>query len=248
MAGFIEPQGRRVLMLQGPHGPFFRQLGRMLAEAGCAIWRIGFNRGDQAFWRGPGYIPYRGRLEEWSTFLSTTLEDLGISDLVLYGDTRPVHAEAVAIARARGITVHVFEEGYIRPYWVTYERGGSNGHSRLMQMSVTGMRAALSQTQTEHVPAPARWGDMREHVFYGAMYHFFVMTGNRAYPFFHPHRDLTVREEFRLYLRRLLMMPAHAVERAVATRRVRRGGFPYHLVLLQLEHDASSAAIRRSSR
>ena len=28
---------------------------------------------------------------------------------------------AIALARARGITVHVFEEGYLRPYWVTYD-------------------------------------------------------------------------------------------------------------------------------
>lgn len=232
-------QGSRILMLQGPHGPFFRHLGKMLAEAGCAVWRVGFNRGDSIFWRGPGYIAYRGRHEEWGNFFATTIEDLGITDIVLYGDTRPVHAEAIGIARSRGLRVHVFEEGYIRPYWVTYERGGANGHSRLMQMGLAQMRAALARCPGDHVAVPARWGDMREHVFYGALYHFFVMTGHRAYPFFTPHRDLTVRQEFRLYLRRLLLMPAHAVQRARASHRIRRGGFPFHLVLLQLEHDAS---------
>jgi capsular polysaccharide export protein len=44
---------------------------------------------------------------------------------------------------ARGITVHVFEEGYLRPYWVTYERGGANGNSPLMAMTVDEMRRAL---------------------------------------------------------------------------------------------------------
>ena len=34
-------------------------------------------------------------------------------------------------------------------------------------------------------------------------------------------------------------MPAHAVERIAETQRIKLGGFPYHLVLLQLEHDAS---------
>ena len=34
-------------------------------------------------------------------------------------------------------------------------------------------------------------------------------------------------------------MPWHRAERLAATRRIHHGGFPYHLVLLQLEHDAS---------
>ena len=54
-----------------------------------------------------------------------------------------------------------------------------------------------------------------------------------------PHRALTVGQEFLLYLRRLALMPFHALERRIATFRIRHGGFPYHLVILQLEHDAS---------
>jgi capsular polysaccharide export protein len=34
-------------------------------------------------------------------------------------------------------------------------------------------------------------------------------------------------------------MPLHRMERRLATFRIRRGGFPYHLAILQLEHDAS---------
>jgi capsular polysaccharide export protein len=83
---------------------------------------------------------------------------------------------------------------------------------------------------------------MRQHVFYGALYHFLVMIWNRRYRNFRPHRGVTVLQEFRLYLRRLLLMPTHMIERRIATARVRKGGFPYHLALLQLEHDASFRA------
>jgi capsular polysaccharide export protein len=48
-----------------------------------------------------------------------------------------------------------------------------------------------------------------------------------------------VSQEFRLYLKRLVLMPLQAIERIVATWRIRRGSFPYHLALLQLEHDSS---------
>ncbi len=234
---------RRILMLQGPHGPFFGQLADALRAAGHSVWRVGFNRGDQVFWRGrPGYVPFRGAPTDWPSVCSDLLVTMRITDIVLYGDTRPIHAQAVQVARARGVAVHVFEEGYLRPYWITYERGGSNGHSRLMDMSVADMRRALARSRIDPPEVPARWGELREHMFYGALYHFCVMAANGAYPGFHPHRGITVAGEFRLHLRRLLLLPWHAGERWLATRRVRKGGFPYHLVLMQLEHDASFQA------
>ncbi|MBN9677092.1 capsule biosynthesis protein [Salipiger bermudensis] len=231
---------RVFLFLQGPHGPFFHRLGAMLRRAGAEVWRVGFNAGDRAFWFHPqSYLPFDGSPEDWPARLEALLSEKRVTDLVLYGDTRRIHAEAIAHARARGLTVHVFEEGYMRPYWVSYERGGSNGHSRLMDMGIEEMRTALAQSDMEAPLPPGHWGDMRQHIFYGALYHWFVMFRNRDYRNFRPHRDLNVAQEFRLYLKRLLLMPLHRAERLLETLRIRRGGFPYHLVLMQLEHDAS---------
>lgn len=236
----LSGEGKRFLLLQGPHGPFFARLGRMLARSGAQVWRVGFNRGDRAFWHdGASYIPYRGHPEDWPAVFAALVAEKGITDLVLYGDTRPVHARAVALAKARGLTVHVFEEGYLRPYWITYERGGSNGHSRLMETTVAEMQAALAKADMDLPDAPARWGDMRQHMVWGAIYHWFVLTGFWDYRNFRPHRALTVGQEFWLYCKRLAMLPVHALERRVAQARIRLGGFPYHLVILQLEHDAS---------
>lgn len=232
-------EGRRFLFLQGPHGPFFRDLGAMLRRTGAEVRRIGFNRGDQAYWGREGYVPYTGTPEEWPAAIAEEFAGQGTTDLVLYGDTRFIHAEAVRQAHARGITVHVFEEGYLRPWWVTYERGGANGHSRLMELSIPQMRQALENCETDLIDAPAHWGDMRQHVYYGFAYHARILLANGAYKGFRPHRALNVVQEFRLHLNRLVMMPFHAIERRLATWRVRTGGFPYHLALLQLEHDAS---------
>lgn len=231
---------RRFLFLQGPHGPFFAALGRMLKSADCEVVRVGFNAGDQAFWRDKAsYVPFTGQPQEWPEFLCTLLDQRRITDIVLYGDTRPIHAAAVVAARARGLTVHVFEEGYLRPFWVTYERGGANGHSRLMELDVAQMQEALARCDLETPLPPAHWGDMRQHIFYGALYHGFVMFLNQGYRNFRPHRALTVTKEFRLYLKRLLLMPVQALERRLAEWRIRNGGFPYHLALLQLEHDSA---------
>ena len=234
------PKTRVFLFLQGPHGPFFHRLGAMLRRAGSTVWRVGFNAGDRAFWFHPrSYIPFRGTTDDWPDTFTQLIEEKGVTDIVLYGDVRPIHASAVTEAKQRGITVHVFEEGYMRPYWVTYERGGTNGNSRLMDMSVEQMQAALALSDMEAPLPPGHWGDMRQHVFYGALYHWFVMFRNGDYRNFQPHRSLTVVTEFKLYLQRLLLMPLHTIDRVQATLRIRHGGFPYHLALLQLEHDSS---------
>jgi capsular polysaccharide export protein len=236
----VSGEDRRFLFLQGPHGPFFHGLAKMLRAAGCTVYRVGFNRGDRAFWPdAASYIPYRSAAQDWPATIARLLADHQITDLALYGDTRPHHAEAVRAAHAAGVTVHVFEEGYLRPYWITYERGGANGHSRLMSLSVPQMQASLADADTNLPDAPAHWGDMRQHMFWGALYHWFILAGFWDYRAHRPHRALTVWQEARLHLRRLLVQPLHRWERIAATMRIRRGGFPFHLALLQLEHDAS---------
>ena len=122
---------------------------------------------------------------------------------------------------------------------MTYERGGSNGHSRLMHTPVAQMQEALKTLDLDLPDTPARWGDMRQHIFYGALYHWFVMFLNIRYRNFRPHRNITVARELRLYLRRIALMPAYALNRMYATWKIKTGGFPYHIALLQLEHDAS---------
>ena len=231
---------RVFLFLQGPHGPFFHKLGKMLRRSGASVWRVGFNAGDRVFWpERESYIPFTEPQEAWADRFDAIVAEKGVTDIVLYGDVRSIHATAIERARNAGLTVHVFEEGYLRPYWITYERDGSNGHSRLMEMSIDDMRSALEGSDTDIPLPPGHWGDMRHHVFYGALYHWFVMFTNRAYRNFRPHRALSVAREFQLYLRRLLLMPFMAIERRIATWRIKYGGFPYHLVLLQLEHDSS---------
>lgn len=229
---------RRFLFLQGPHGPFFAALARALRATGAEIWRVGFNPGDRLFWRDRArFIAYRGTLADWESALGSILVEHRITDLVLYGAARPVHAAAIRAGRARGLVVHILEEGYMRPWWATYERGDAHGNSPLMALTLAEMRETIRHPAPDP-PAPAdRWGDLREHMLYGALYHGAVLLGPR--PTVPSHRDLAVAQEFRLHLRRLLELPLHAAGRHLATRALQRSGTPYHLALLQLEHDPS---------
>src|SRR5688572_6706870 len=122
---------RCFLFLQGGSSLFFGELADRLVAERHAVRRVNFTGGDRAFWAGRPAENFRGRLEELPAWYANRFRAWDISDVILYGDRRPVHAPAIALARARGIRIHVFEEGYFRPFLVTLERGGVTGNSPL---------------------------------------------------------------------------------------------------------------------
>lgn len=123
--------GRHVLLLQGPVGPFFERVADAMREAGAAsVHKVNFSGGDWLFYRKRA-VNYTGTLAQWPAYLARYLEDNRIDVLVLFGDCRPVHVAAMDVAAERGLTYWVFEEGYIRPNYVTFERHGVNGFSGL---------------------------------------------------------------------------------------------------------------------
>lgn len=49
----------------------------------------------------------------------------------MYNDCRLIHAKAIKVARKLGIGIWIFEEGYLRPYCITFEKDGVNANSSL---------------------------------------------------------------------------------------------------------------------
>lgn len=127
---FDQFSGKRIVLLQGPVGPFFRQLADALKAAGATVSKINFNAGDWFFFPRHA-INYRGTMQAWPSWFRRFCENERVDAVLLFGDCRPIHRDAHAVAVDLGIDVGVFEEGYIRPNYVTLERHGVNGHSRL---------------------------------------------------------------------------------------------------------------------
>ncbi|WP_420143425.1 capsule biosynthesis protein [Sphingobium sp.] len=125
-----EPSHRIFLFLQGPHGEFFARLGDELRARGHQVLRININGGDKVDWPGDA-TDYRGSLRNWPMFFDDFVASHGVTDLLLYGDCRPYHASAHGMARLREVRVHVMEEGYIRPDFMTLQDDGVNGNSTL---------------------------------------------------------------------------------------------------------------------
>lgn len=128
--GLCAYKGKRVLLLQGPLGPFFARLAQDLRAVGAHVSKINFNGGDQLFYP-VGAVAFRGDLAAWPDFFITQLQAQSIEVVLLFGDCRPLHRLAHQIALARGVQVGVFEEGYVRPNFITLERNGVNGYSQL---------------------------------------------------------------------------------------------------------------------
>lgn len=122
---------RSFLLLQGPMGSFFKKLGAELRRHGHRTLRVNFNGGDRLHYSSRYTVDYLGTLEQWPQTLLEIVRQHHITDLVVYGDCRPLHQIAIDTLKPLGIAVHVFEEGYFRPNWVTLERNGVNGYSSL---------------------------------------------------------------------------------------------------------------------
>lgn len=109
--------------------PFYRQIARHLKAEGWRVTRINLCTGDWLFWHGEDAVSYRGRRSQWPQFIAQYFARHGVTHILLLGENRRYHRQAVDIALANGIQVVVNDFGYIRPDWITFERNGMSGGS-----------------------------------------------------------------------------------------------------------------------
>jgi len=128
---------RDVLLLQGPIGPFFSRFAGDLESRGFRVWKINLNGGDRLFYRRERCVDYTGELKDWYSYLDRFLINREIGRIYLFGDCRAYHRIAREVAAARGVRLFVFEEGYIRPNFITLEEEGVNGHSPMLRDPVS---------------------------------------------------------------------------------------------------------------
>ncbi len=121
--------GKRLLFLQGPLGPFFKILAHEFRSIGCQTYKINFNAGD-AFFYTTGSTPYTQSIDFWPEYIKNYLIVNKVTDVFLYGDCREYHRVARKVCDCIGVRVWCFEEGYLRPDFITLEQNGVNANSR----------------------------------------------------------------------------------------------------------------------
>jgi capsular polysaccharide export protein len=183
---------RSFIFLQGPVGPFFRMLGRSLMQEGQRVTRVNFNGGDVVDWPGPGTVTLREKAKDWPDFLVELIDRSEATDLVTYGDCRPQLRAGTKVARSMGLRCHVFEQGYIRPDFITLEDFGVNGNSLLPKNPEWYIDLAGRLPQDTPV-RPAR-GSMRAVVGHTLKYYLAKYTAQRFFLYFRNHRPHSERE------------------------------------------------------
>lgn len=201
---------RSFLFLQGVASPFFSELGRALINEGHKVSRINFCGGDyffsKAFDSNKVYSTnYNNPLDALPKFIERLLNEKQISDIILFGDTRPIHKASIDLAKQNNINIHVFEEGYLRPSWITLDKEGVNANSKLSkdpQWYRDFVRTSLSKETIEtHKPKdtgkqmrPRAWHDMR--------YHFAGLLLKPLFPTYRTHRPETPLTEYVGWIKR----------------------------------------------
>jgi capsular polysaccharide export protein len=226
---------RGFLFLQGMATRFFDRLGRALAERGHAVYRVNFNGGDRAFWRLPGAVDFCGRPKDWPEFLDRLIIELGISDIILFGDCRPLHRAAIRVAETRALRIHVVEEGYLRPDWITFEEGGVNGHSSLPRDPRWYRERARSLPPWRDPPAVP--GSFRRRATEDVLYTTASTLGMWRFPHYATHRPYYQLIEYAGWLRRLALKRGAERRAATAIDQVCNRPGPLFLFPLQLDCD-----------
>lgn len=224
---------KHVLLLQGPLGPFFRRLADDLERAGAHVSKINFNGGDWLF-SPPGAIAFRGRMEKWPAFFEQVLLEKAIDTVLLFGDCRPIHVSAHATASRLGLEIGVFEEGYVRPDYVTLERSGVNGHSQMPRTP----EFYLDEAHAEVAPTVQVGNTYWPAVFWAALYYIASALLWPLFRHYRHHRPLSLLEAWP-WTRSIWRKFKYALtERGVQANLAGALSERYFLVPLQVHNDA----------
>jgi capsular polysaccharide export protein len=228
---------RRFLFLQGNASWFFKRLGLALAERGHGVRRINICGGDWWFWGDWQAEDVTGPPSAVGGHAGRVMDREAITDLILHNDTRRVHLDTIREARARGITPWVFEEGYLRPHWLTLEAGGINGYSPLPKdAGWYQAEAARLGPAPEHVPVGpgTRWRVLHDFRWQWANYRYAY-----RWPRYRTHRPYPIWAEYATWATRLATLKwRQAQARREVARRAEPDARPFFLFPLQLDSDS----------
>jgi capsular polysaccharide export protein len=139
---------RNFLIVSAPFGPFARELAVALRSRGARCDRVLLNAGDVLDWGLTQAVPYFGGAKGWGDWLRGIIQKQAVTDLITYGDSSVYAGEAIAVGKCLGLTIHVLEQGYFRPDWITLERDGVNANSRLPHDAAWYLARAKETTET----------------------------------------------------------------------------------------------------
>lgn len=183
-------KNKRVLLLQGPVGSFFYRLSKDLKRHGAIVHKVNFNLGDCVYYPFNAHF-YRGEMNQWPRYFENLIQTEQITHVILFGDCRDIHKSINSIAHSNNIEVCVFEEGYLRPNHITFERHGVNHNSQLSRNADYYKRQSSSHIAVRNISNtywPMIWS--------GFVYHLFLWLGQLVFRKYKHHRKIRLVSAF----------------------------------------------------
>ena len=147
------------LFIGAPFGPFFSRLAREIEAAGGEVFRTVCEGGEYLETPSACRIVYRHRDGDWKRFIRGVVRARKVDAVITFNDTLPRNRGALEVAEEFGLHSFVLENGYLRPHWVTLERDGVNGFSRLPrdpEVYLEAAQGAPEPADNRHFPAGLR--------------------------------------------------------------------------------------------
>ncbi len=227
--------GRSFLLLQGPQSPFFRVLAARLEAAGARVKKVNFCGGDVFLWGFRRAYWYRENLYRWPAWIGEKYRRDAVTDICLYGDWRPLHWEAVRLARRAGIRVWVFEEGYLRQGYSTLEPFGVNGRSRMTRVPEEIFREAEGARDC----APRNFNNrLSDKVWKAVLHHVGNVLLWPLFPHYRTHRPTSIFYELIGIIPRFLKRRSREERSRRRLERFEADDSPYFFFPLQLNADS----------
>lgn len=228
---------RSFLALQGTASPFFSKLAIVLRARGNFVRRINFCGGDHAYSADEGAQDYLDEIAHLKAWYRDTMEREACTDVVLFGDCREIHRPVHDVAQMLGARVHVFEEGYVRPHWVTLERHGVNGRSLLPRDPLAYLDARPGLPAVP--PSNPTGYNLYERAYHDIKYRLANTLYAKRYPHYRSHRPRNGFQEYAGLAWRLLQQhQVYEREAERVTRTLLEQRSPYYLFPLQLNSDS----------
>lgn len=158
---------KRIVLLQGPVGPFFSDLQNYLEKQGYDCWRILFNAGDRFYSGKKKKVVYNGSRNEWASWFHNFLTLSCADCIVLFGAERIIHKIARQCAQQLGVSIVSLEEGYIRPGFITVEKNGNNGASPIAGL----LPSSSFNPDEQNTPTKQNFNGFSRMCWYGTLYY-----------------------------------------------------------------------------
>jgi capsular polysaccharide export protein len=226
------------LFLQGSYSRFTRNLASALESQGHEFLKISFYGGDRYFWGNDNAIDYTGDVSNLEEFYMEIIEKHGITDIVLFNDSRPVHTPAIKVAHDKGLNVYVMEEAYFRPHWINLEWGGMNGNSYLSRNPEWYReRAQVLPDLKPVVPV----GNAHSHRVRNDIMNTIAMYALKLkYNKYKTHRPYSILHEYLFWAKRLTHYKRNQAEAMRVINYLAKTSRPYFLLPLQLDTDVQT--------